>query len=539
MVTIWKRRLETFFARFSAPRKDADGSEIPWYLDWRRMLRDLAIILAVLLTGFRYLAPIAANKVLYLGLYLHLVFLIPVAAGSAIAAVIYKNADFNRKPGMTALYYFVNLVFVIGFVSFIQFGQNWKICQTYPFAKRPALVAVDKAAIRYTPLHVAYQDMKQTYNESGSKVDEDLVDAVDVDGKFGYSAQVTPHGVINVLIGSNPAVVFYHDGFDFVGETRSVPIRGEWEVGEGLEYFDNVWWQLYESDIWCEYESLYFTRTTAAEREVIGVAPKIVYKFAFPFFVPSWGGVAILHKDGRIENLSPKEALADTRLSGARIYPISLAEKYVGTQIYDVGLWGGVFRRKGKIEVPTLPGDNQMPFYTKAADGGAYFVTATEPDGSGTAIFRMYYVNARSGERTFFEYNVDQGLRGPGAALTCVKSLPAYKWRESVSGGSATGDFDVVEPTYLTKEIAGKTQLFWKASIVPSNYSRVASTAVVNPGTGEVTEFKTREEFAAWLGIKVESTKPVEKASLLEKAEKLATELLKTLGELRAQAKSK
>jgi hypothetical protein len=456
------------------------------------LLNSLVAIVVMFLSVFIF--PHGSNAVIYRGILLYLPFAVPLAIGSLIGFLVAFPLFENNRNSLGSTYLILAAIIAIGGCVLISSGTNWKTCQLYGFKQRPAIVNVAKKGIRFTPLDVAYQDLVGSLNSGKYTVHEDDINAMDLNAGFGYVVPITPDGPINTFIAENDGFMAFDDTPELTNDQRVRRVHQKYVIGEGMEWLDNVWRNLYSSDWFCAYDHISYLQLDPDNADKFtGVVPKIKYEFHFPcFVVPVWGGVALFHENGKIEQLTVEEAKKDKRLKGKRIFPSSLSRQYVSAQIYDQGFLGGWYNREGKIKIPKLPGRNQMPFFTPGADKHEYFVIAAEPAGEAFALFRLYYVDSFSGERTYYEFNPDKGVLGPNAAMARVKTLQGYKWYDS---GEKAGDHRIIEAVYLTDDRGG---LHWKFTITTKDFKGITATAVVDAAMREVKKFETRKAFYSW-----------------------------------------
>lgn len=461
------------------------------WLSRKVMLSNLAII-SIFTLIFWFCFPGAANYVIFQGIILNIPWFIPATIGALIAYYLVRPMIEDQRNSLAVVYGLLAVVFFIGGPVLIKTWTNYQIAQMYTFKKIGHIIEVEKKSIRYTPLQVAFKDMN--LNSGKYKVDEDYVDPIDINSGFGYVTPIIPDGPLNTFYADNDGYMLFDDNQDTPQDKRVTRIKQSQKIGEGMELLDNIWRNLYAEDMFCKYDKIYYLQLDPKHPDVLtAIAPKIKFKFVFPSFVPYWGGVSLVHADGKIENLTTEEAKKDSRLKGKRITPISLDLKYVAVQIYDQGYIGGWINREGKIKIPDVPGNNKMPYFTEGADGNSYNVVIAEPSGEADAISRFYYTNANTGERLYYEFG-GEGVLGPTNALERVKTLRGYKWLEGTNG-----DHQIIEPVYLTKN----GRIYFKFTITTKTFTGITATAVVDLAAKDtVHEFKTRQEFNDWLNEK-------------------------------------
>lgn len=452
-------------------------------------------VAVVAIIVFRFMAPAASNALFYRGVVEHLGYAIVVTGAAVVCLTIYL-APRKRRYGneVSMLYGVAAAVFAIVACVLIYAAKESVIAGAYKFPKREAPISMNTAAPRFTPLEVAYQAMRQKFSESLYDISEEHVHPVDWDGGFGYVGPVIPTGFLNPLLRKSDGFVVYDDNPGVADTDRVKRIREPLKVGLGMMVLDNLERVLYDHDWWAEYPDIYYLQLQRTNRnELTAVAPKIKYTLSLPWLapIPFWAGVVLVDKDGTIEDLTVEKAKADPRLQGKMIFPVDLARKMVAAQRFDEGLISGFIKREGKIEIPKLPGKNQMPYMVKGDDGSTYFMVSAEPDGDKTAIYRKYYVDATSGARSYYQFDPDKGLIGPATSMRQVESIQGYKWVDS----SGHGNFRIVESVPIER----KGRHFWKWTVTTDAMVGVVLTTIVDAHSEELLQFRTRAEFMQWL----------------------------------------
>ncbi len=398
----------------------------------------------------------------------------------------------------------VTLAILLSSIRWVQIYEDSQ------FADINTLPHVSNQHVRYTPHQVASEEIVRRTQTSAFTPGKTR--ALGSQQGVAYITPLVPQGVWNMLLGNNSSFMYFADEGTDENLRRVTELTGEpFAYGEGMEVFDDIHRRLiWEVGFLNTYPEIYYApifEKNGKLKEVIGVVPYISYRFWWGLWIPKWGGVALFHPDGTLENLTPETAIADARLSTShRLFPEHLASLYTQAQRFDMGdgilerVWFGTIRRPGKIEVPWLPGDEQMPFFLPMEDGSYRYVTTVEPDGEAYALLRMYFVNAKTGERTVYRFDTagrPENLQGPAKVISYAKTLPGYVWFEEGTRGSS-GTYRIVEPRPVTP--VGKDHLFWMLSITTADYARVVATVFVDAATNEVHgPFTDRATTFAWL----------------------------------------
>lgn len=379
------------------------------------------------------------------------------------------------------------------------------------FEKRTAHVESDPAFFRFTPLRVAYRNMKDTVNDGAETIAPELTSPIILKDGFGYAAPITPDGILPIFTDKISSVMVYRDRPGIIeDEDRRERIAQHFEVGPHMEWFDNLKRHLAHNDFFTTYDEPHLLRWEVDGKEQFVMAiPKT--KYAWMLF-PYWAGVTIVHPDGRLQDFTPETIASEPQLKGQWLYPQDLMLKYVNLQNFSTsaGFLGHYLQVSGKLEIYHIPDiepdanssashmrTNQFPFLTKGLDGNVYHVVMTKAQGGGSGLFRAYYIDATTGTGTYLEYTKGQDEYGPMASLDRVKKLSSFNWRRE-AGESVSGNIVVDEPTYVVR--AGDSHLYWKGTILATNFAAISATVVAPASHPEdFMLFDTRAKFQTWL----------------------------------------
>lgn len=339
--------------------------------------------------------------------------------------------------------------------------------------------------IRYTPYEVslAFANARQ---ENPTKQVGDI-DPVEINGEFHWLAPRIPHGIANWLLRQT-------DGILLVNEDGGVEFQPQlFKCGEGMGITDSIAWKLFSKRFGAEYPEIFYLEIDGVWT---GMAPYVTYEFYFPVFVPKWGGVMLVHPDGRIEDLSPAQAQADPRLTGQRLFPEALARAYSLKWGYRFGgLWNILWFHHEQVEVADLVGtENEMPYYLPTT-WGPQWMMAVEPSGPSQSIFKIFWFDAHSGKARLTEFR-EKAFVGPNRGASFAKSeTSGYVWVEEIKEGW-TGTYLVIEPRPIVRE----GTLYWQYSVTPRDYTGVGLTILVNSlDTEDVIHFCSRKALMRWL----------------------------------------
>lgn len=347
--------------------------------------------------------------------------------------------------------------------------------------------------VRYLPMPVAERFGANKVQDPRHHIGD--MDPLDTGGKLDWVAPQVPTGIWNSLTGQT-------DGFQIVKPNGQVEtIHQPMKYGEDMIFRDNIKWPLWRVHYTVELPEFYYIRTND---EVLTMAPYIRYVARFPVRMPTWGGVFVVHADGRIEDLSPEQAIADPRFVGQRLYPELLARKIADAWAYRNGVWNAWFLHKDQTEVPTITDEtNQMPYLLPTEKGPVWFV-GMEPYGPAYSIFKMLFVDAHTGDLNMYEIPPEAGVTGPNRAAGYVRSaFPNYQWY-SKGEKSSYGNMLAIEPKPMIKD----NILWWQVSLTNVDYAGVTATALVNGSDNSVIYFNTLEEIEQFVAGKFQGRLP-------------------------------
>lgn len=488
------------------------------------MFHPVNIVLFVVLYGVLYmLFPAFLHFIVYDIVLRKSVYLLPFVVIMLWFVKRYTSPTFHRRDVSVVV---TNCVIAILFGLCVNDTSNFVTYKLYAdeYSKIDKLLVSDPKFVRYTPFENACTDLGNSISSSGEHIECKYVRTIVTPNGFGYVGAILPSGVLNTFVQQNPGYMFLDDSpeADSDPSKRIVRIDDSQKIGQGMEWFDGLQYNLLHTDFFAKYDTPHFLVLDSAKpNKYTMVVPKI--KYGYLFRVPFWAGVVLVHSDGRIEDLDVKSASSDPRLSGKWIYPLSLARTYIEFQNYGVG-WGIIspyVRVANKLEIEKLPGSNQFPFLTRTMDGKTYFVTATKGEGTARGLFRMYYIDASSGEGWYHEFGKHEVIYGADASLDRVTNIPNYQWKHSDSNA---GTMEGIEPVYIVRP--SDPTLYWKFTITNEKRSGISATVVVESvRPDQYILFRKRSDFETWL-----QGSNVNKADIPSESEKKT--ILRVIGEL-------
>ena len=214
------------------------------------------------------------------------------------------------------------------------------------------------------------------------------------------------------------------------------------------------------------------------------IAPYIRYRGNWFVRRPTFGGVYVVHPDGRIDDLSPEEAVRSALVRGSgRLFPEKLARRIADAYKYKRGIWNRLFVHTDQLEVADTE-ENRQPFLQDfeglgpAVGHDAQAARADVHDGG-----RHDHGRGHRRDPRMARHGTGQSLIGNQRALDIVRgeSFPGIDFAER-SGEDAGGKFRVVEP----RQVFPGGRLHFLLSIIPNAANRVTMSVVVDADSQRV-----------------------------------------------------
>lgn len=383
-----------------------------------------------------------------------------------VTTILFAYSFYNQWRKISLILGSITLVFVILLSLSPLFVQLYVVSDTEYV---PLDTMYESNSPRVVPLTVAKRFGDDSLQKSKEKLG-DFDPIIYNDSQYWVSPRV-PNGGFLTYFQNVQGVLLV----DAQTPRRSTQLIDEvFKVGEQVQIFDNVYWKLYSEKYFITISEIYYVHDGT---DFVLVAPYISYNFKFPVMVPEFGGVFVVSPDGTVSTFKSD----DLPEYLTRVYPEQLARLQVESYQYKEGLFNAWFIHEDQIELADLPGaGNQQPFLIDTEDGLKWIV-ATEPYGESYGVFKIFFVDAITGEVELFELNDDETLTGPVRVVSYVRSqFPTIDW-------SVT---DVIEPRPFVKD----GELFWLLSIVPVDAAGISQTVFVNAKTNEVVTFTELSE---------------------------------------------
>lgn len=328
-----------------------------------------------------------------------------------------------------------------------------------------------------------------------------ISDIAVVNGTPKWTMALEPDGLVNTFIHQQKGAVYA----DMTTESASLSFEDEmFDVGLGMQITDNLYWNLRKDEYWKNYRDPFVYQ---GENDEPFIATPIIdyeWHFRFPimYAVPVYDGVAVTDTDGNMDYIQPEEVDNTEGLQDQRVYPYSLANRYVDSMQYRNGILNKWFIHEDQLQVADAPGwDNEQPFMVMTENGAELFL-ATEPFGDASGLFELWIVDGQTGEYRVEKLDRDSAMLGANRAIDYVRrAAPQINWADS---DSDTG-FEPVEPI---PEIVDD-QLYWQVRVVPLDSAGMAFTAFVDASDGSVMLAESDDEIHEFLeGEELEEVDP-------------------------------
>jgi len=369
--------------------------------------------------------------------------------------------------------------------------------------------------LRLMPIDTAHRYARDSLQLSQYKLGTENI--VNLNGSLSWTFPLVPDGALLQFLLKNKGIIIVDAT---VQEKNSRIIEKELAIGEKMQIFDNLYWNLFKKKYLVDVEDPYYIYHND---DIYTIVPAIGYDYKFywglVYTLPKFEGLYVVDSSGNIEFWTPGEAEQSELLRGNRIFPEILSRLYVESYAFKRGLINYLFIHEDQIEIQDLK-NYQQPFLLDTEDGLKWFIS-TEPYGESHGVFKIFLIDARTGEIDLLELSLEKTLTGPVKAADFVrKSNPKVDWTR----------FRFAEPLPFFK----RDILYWKIVVLPIDAAGIAYQAFVNAQTNEVTELQSEEEILAFVkgGLKDEEEHKEEKEEIIKQIKQKIVEIEELLKEL-------
>ncbi|MCA1695789.1 MAG: DUF2834 domain-containing protein [Actinobacteria bacterium] len=371
----------------------------------------------------------------------------------------------------------------LGFVFAVMVTASWTGAAIYEHSDYGPLTLemLRGGQARIKPYEVARRQSQNGLNSPTERPTN--LHIVKVDGDLLWTSVRDPDGFFRVLSKPTRGVMSVEASSTAPGVRQSgVRYDSDFRYGPGMRISENIRWQVYKKKCYsCDVAEMTGVPTPAGP---LVIAPYIRYKGNWFVRRPTLGGVYVVHPDGRIDDLSPEQAVRSSlvRESG-RLFPERLARRIADAYKFKRGIWNRLFVHTDQLEVADTE-KNRQPFLQDFGRLGPQWVTTLKPRGRTFTTAGVITTDAVSGKTRVWLARRGQSLIGNQRALDIVRgeSFPGIVFADaSDSGGS--GKFRVVEP----RQVFPGGRLQFLLSIIPDAANRVTMSVVVDAASQRVT----------------------------------------------------
>lgn len=319
------------------------------------------------------------------------------------------------------------------------------------------------------------------------------VDSVVTDGQIAWQAPRVPSGLLSYFYKQADGVICLGNN----GKSNTVP--SVQVVGEGMGLSDSVWWRMVKKRYFAEYDDGYYLEDDAGA--LWYVAPYTTYRLGFPI-IPQWGGVMIVSvRTGKVYDLDPVESTPLRGIGAQYLVPKSLARKWIASFEFN-SLLDYVLGNTRTIIPQISYSTDKMPYLLPVSDERlTWFAVSMSELHQRNVVYRMFWVDAYSGDITTLTVPIDTVLIGPNEARQrAIDELTAVRLSSLLALNSkSTSTQERFGSITTTRPIIADDVLYWQVVVTDSSYTEVYANALVNTQNGEVHLCSLPEELDRFL----------------------------------------
>lgn len=332
-------------------------------------------------------------------------------------------------------------------------------------------------AVRIIPKEVAERVAASGFNSPTEHLSD--FHLIRQDGKLAWTALRTPDGAYRAIT-QQSAGVLKLNASSSSRETKLVDSK--LKTAPGMYVTDNLRWRLLKKHYFVELDDP-IAITDANNKPLIAVS---YIKYSGWFIRrPVFGGVFIVHPDGRIEDVKPSAAMKRKELvTAGRVYPEALARRLQEAYSYKRGLLNKWFSHVDQTQISHTE-NNPQPYLLDFGKSGLQYVSAAEPFGRAFAVNAIFLTDSITGKTDIWRPARGVELTGNRRVLETVRSLSisGIVFAETTSNApSDRGGFRVIEP----RPVVVRGRLTFMTSIVPDNANNVSKTVFIDAATNRV-----------------------------------------------------
>ena len=286
-----------------------------------------------------------------------------------------------------------------------------------------------------------------------------------------WTALRTPDGAFRVFSKKSQGIVT----LDAEQTARTLKeVDAPFKYAPGQQITDNLRWRLLKKHYLITLDES--TGILDATGKPLIVVPYTKYK-GFLVRRPVFGGVFVVHPDGKIEDLTPEQARKRPEVvASGRLFPERLARQIQDAYAYKRGIANRLFTHTEQTQITDTEA-NRQPYLIDFGSRGAKWVTVAEPYGRAFAVNAIFLTDTITGKTQIWRVPRGTSLTGNRRALETVRSISipgvVFSDQQTSAGG---GRFRTVEPRPVF--VAGR--LVYLISIIPESANSVSKTVIVD-----------------------------------------------------------
>lgn len=345
--------------------------------------------------------------------------------------------------------------------------------------------------IRVMPVEVATRYARDSLQTPQHKLGRHAL--LPVDGRLSWQFALVPSGLF-IKFSLPAGGVAIVDATTQEKNTRLV--QQPFRPAEGIHLTDNLWWQAYRQRYFVSGEKPFYV--VAQDGRIWTVAPVIGWRHRFSwgiwYTVPVFAGAFVASPEGGVEFVRPGELAAHPVAGGTRVFPEQMARWMAEAWSFRQGMTNALFIHRDQVKVTDVqrdgeeedrPATNRQPFLMTTRQGLKWFVSA-EPFGQSRGIFKVFLVDATTGQVEVLHLPADRTLTGPTMAIDYVRRAnPLVDWSR----------FEIIEPLPFVRNGV----LYWKVVVMPEDAAGIAYQAFVDSRNNRVYTVETDAEMERFL----------------------------------------
>lgn len=370
---------------------------------------------------------------------------------------------------------------IAGLVFFVLQAVNPLLVQN-SLAKNTTFNAVEElpgtGIVRLVPREVAERTLTGSFNSSTERLLAPSV--INTPEGLQWSAIRAPEGLVRRY--TKKGAGFFLQNAQSLSRQATL-VDAEFKYAPGLAIFDSLTWQLRERRLFVDLTDP--VGILAEDGKPLILVPYVKYT-GFPIRRPVLGGAFLVHPEGRIEDLDPKEAAARPEIAkSGRLYPDTLTRRVHDSYALKGGIWNYLFLHNDQTKINDTE-LNRQPYLLQGRNPeDSFWVSVAEPYGRAAATNAVFTTDSTTGATSIWKVPTKEGLTGNARAIRVTESLaiPGITFRGSAARapGATGGGNRAVEP----RPVFVNGKLYFVVSVIPDNGESVSKTVIIDATTNQ------------------------------------------------------